>query len=129
MTDPKLIEEVAWVIAEHRNDHRHKYGSSPQPEEIAVAVLAHLEAKHALVGDGRVSMPAEPGPCMNDSDGHIMVFMSALHAHIPEDERPNSWSAFSDEQRARIRAAYRAMITASSTDTTRTGETETAVGE
>lgn len=54
----------------------------------------------------------DPGSCEGDDSGHLLAFMSALHANVPEDQRPQSWSAFSDEQRERIKTAYRAMVEA-----------------
>jgi len=62
-----------------------------------------------------VLVPREPGPCEGDDSGWLLTFMYALHVHLPEDERPTAWMQFSDEQRMRIRNAWRLALAAAPT--------------
>jgi hypothetical protein len=57
-------------------------------------------------------VPVKPGSCEGDESGWLLAFMGALHSNVPEDARPKGWADFSDEQRDRIKAAYRAMLAA-----------------
>lgn len=57
-------------------------------------------------------LPRDPGPCEGDESAWLLAFMRELHAHLPEDQRPKAWMDFSDDQRARIKAAYLAMVDA-----------------
>ena len=71
---------------------------------------AHLPPS---VPEGWKLVPVEPGTCELDDSGHLFAFMLALHSNVPEKERPTGWSDFNDNQRERIKAAYRAMIASS----------------
>lgn len=69
----------------------------------------------ALSPEGREGwklVPADAGTCELDDSGWLLVFMRELHSGVPEGERPTGWSDFSDGQRDRIKAAYRAMLAA-----------------
>lgn len=76
-----------------------------QMERIAVDAIYAEPWDFALV-------PADPGACELDDSGFLLIFMRELHANVPEGERPSGWASFSDAQRERIKAAYRAMLAA-----------------
>lgn len=60
--------------------------------------------------EGFVLVPVEPGTCELDDSGFLLAFVRELHSNARE--APVSWSDFSDEQRDRIKAAWRALIAA-----------------
>lgn len=45
-------------------------------------------------------------------EGPIIQFMSDLHSHLPDDQRPCGWASFSDAQAERIRIAGAKLIEA-----------------
>jgi hypothetical protein len=59
-----------------------------------------------------VLVPREPGTCELDDSIWLLEFMRVLHAKV-EGHPIMGWSDFDDEQRERIKAAYRAMLSAS----------------
>jgi hypothetical protein len=61
---------------------------------------------------GLVLVPTDPGTCEGDDSSFLLTFLRVLHSHLPEDEQPSAWMQFSDDQRDRIKAAYRAMLLA-----------------
>ena len=80
------------------------------------AALAALPQPPPPADDAEwVLVPREPGPCEGDDSGWLLTFMYALHVHLPEDERPTAWMQFSDEQRMRIRNAWRLALAAAPT--------------
>lgn len=74
-------------------------------DALITAVLSSL-------GPELVVVPREPGSLLFDSDPYIFAFVLALHFHVHEADHPQGWSDFSDDQRERLKAAYRAMIAA-----------------
>jgi len=90
-------------------------GPWEQGEELTKSIYLENAQAVALSDKeaGLVLVPRESGTCINDDSGALLVFMAELHSHLPEEERPLSWSDFSDEQRSRVKKAYRAMLAAS----------------
>lgn len=72
--------------------------------------FSHRPALPHAVPAGWKMVPIEPGTCELDDSPHLLAFAVALHANISEEKRPNGWSDFSDAQRDRLKAAYRAML-------------------
>lgn len=109
-----------WDNPPHRSHLCHGCGSIWRPADVPTEGVAAIQTKGSADGlvpqpqgsGDYVLVPREPGSCEGDDSGWILMFLNALHAHLPEDERPSSWMQFSDDQRERICNAYRAMISA-----------------
>ena len=87
--------------------------------DVSAATYDEIEKKlreagydHAFNDKGEIDMhgialarPAELGtPDENTVDAMAWAYLNAVHSHLPEERRPMSWSDFSDEQIARIKA-------------------------
>ena len=78
-------------------------------DDVIRALAAHYLHR---APEGYALVPLEPGTCELEDSAHLFAFMYELHSNVPEDKRPIGWSDFSDEQRERIKLAYRAMLAA-----------------
>ena len=76
-------------------------------------IIGH-DAFVQLAFEGYAVVPIQPGPCTGNSDGMLFAFVMELHASLNDGFGPSGWHDFSDEQRERLRRAYRAMIEAAS---------------
>jgi hypothetical protein len=79
----------------------------PQPggeREIDRLLASDVKSEPAYV------MPDGSVETLTDHIG--LIFMHHVHANVSEEQRPNSWADFSDEQIARIRTAAREAIAA-----------------
>lgn len=78
----------------------------------AKATLEYLRISPEGMPYGWKLVPNDPGSCELDDSAWLLIFLNALHSHLPEDERPSSWHQFSDDQRQRIADAWRVAVEA-----------------
>ena len=63
-----------------------------------------------MTDERHILVPVDPGNCELDDSGWLLTFMVALHSRVADTHPIMGWADFDDEQRARIQAAWRAMI-------------------
>jgi hypothetical protein len=76
-------------------------------------VRSEADGRFALAAAeaGRCEVKPKREKCRHD-DAIAWMLVQALHANVPEDKRPMSWSDLSIEQCERIRAAARSVAAA-----------------
>jgi hypothetical protein len=107
--DTDLMRAIYTMQAEHagalRREEERGYGKGVAD---ARAEASPLGAELGSNENDRAQLPRDPGSCELDDSGWLLAFVGALHA--PGIAGPMSWSDFSDEQRERIKEAWRALV-------------------
>jgi Lar family restriction alleviation protein len=85
---------------------RAKTGSHTTEAEAIAAWNRRALATPSTGAVGWTTIPVEPTEAM------LLKMMNALHANVPEVDRPASVSDFSDEQWSRVQQAYRDLLAA-----------------
>lgn len=116
----EMVEAVAQAIYCARFSPGYWGSVDPATRELYInmssdalrAAFAPSPLAPAQVPEGWQLVPKEPGTCLLDDSPHLLAFAITLHANLSEEQRPNGWSDFSDDQRERLKDAYRAMLSA-----------------
>lgn len=114
--DPKERELVARIVSRAQLGSGDDFTRTPKDwATLILTALAESRQSARSVPEGFVLVPADPGSCELDDSGWLLAFARELHGNIAEENRPLSWSDFSDAQRERLQRAYRAMLAAAPT--------------
>lgn len=101
----EIITALQDACCEARNTYvAHDHGGPDPDEHWAKVIVRALPARYLHALADRWIAP--------DDEGALIQFMSDLHSHVPEEDRPCGWASFSDEQAARIRSAGATLIEA-----------------
>lgn len=80
-------------------------------DKIVAEETAELRAQIAALNDpALVRVPRDPGACALDESPWLLAFVRELHSNVSESVRPAGWSDFSDDQRERIKSAWRSLV-------------------